>query len=116
MSSRSNVSSLFFIKKSKLLRSGEAAIYLRIKVGASESELSTLKSVKPEMWNSGNQGAIGKSDEARDINRYLEHLKRQLNMFVMQMRDDGKEITARALKNAMTGKDESEKSILTVFQ
>lgn len=116
MSSRSNVSSLFFIKRSKLLRSGEAAIYLRIKVGATESELSTLKSVKPEMWNSAQQGAIGKSDEARDINRYLEHLKRQLNLFVMQMRDDGKEITARALKNAMTGKDESEKSILTVFR
>jgi site-specific recombinase XerD len=116
MYSRSKVNFLFFIKRSKLLRNGEAAIYLRIKVGASEAEISTLKSAKPEMWSSAKQGATGKSEEARDINRYLEHLKRQLMMFINEMRDEGKEITARALKNAMTGKSEEERSILSVFR
>ena len=116
MTTRSRIIFMFYIKRTKLLHNGEAAIYLRIKVGGQESELSIMKSIKPEHWSSEKKGATGKGKEAQEINNYIDHLRKQLNAFITEMRDDGKEITAHALKCALAGDNTEERSILGVFQ
>lgn len=116
MSNRSRIVFLFYIKRTKLLQNGEAAIYLRIKVGNTESELSIMKSIRPENWCPEKKGAIGKSKEALEVNNYIEHIRRVLNTYINELRDEGEEITASTLKRKLSGQKEDEKKILSVFE
>lgn len=116
MSNRSRIVFLFYIKRTKLLSNGEAAIYLRIKVGNSEAELSIMKSIRPENWSTLKKGATGKSKEAQDVNKYIEHIRKQLNSYVDELRDEGSEVTAYALKCKLAGQKGNERTILNVFE
>ena len=42
---------LFFIKKSKLLKNGEAPICMRITVNSERAEIMIRRSVVPQKWN-----------------------------------------------------------------
>jgi site-specific recombinase XerD len=115
MSNRSRIVFLFYIKRTKLLQNGEAAIYLRIKVGNSESELSIMKSIRPDNWCPEKKGAIGKTKEALEVNKHIEHIRKQLYSYIDELRDEGSEITANALKCKLTGQETEERTIVRVF-
>ena len=51
---------LFFLKKSKLLKNGEAPICMRIAVNGKRAEVQIKRSVEIEKWNSQKECAIGK--------------------------------------------------------
>ena len=51
---------LFFLKKSKLLKNGEAPICMRITVNGKRAEVQIKRSVEIEKWNSQKECAIGK--------------------------------------------------------
>ena len=51
---------LFFIKKSKLLKNGEAPICMRITVNGQRAEIQIKRSVDISKWNSQKECAIGK--------------------------------------------------------
>jgi hypothetical protein len=48
---RSTYSILFYLKRSKLNKWGEAPIYMRITIDGIRSEASINRSIKPEQWN-----------------------------------------------------------------
>ncbi|MCX6258431.1 MAG: Arm DNA-binding domain-containing protein [Bacteroidia bacterium] len=51
MTDRNRTTFIFFIKRNKLLKNGEAPIYARIRVDKHNDELSVLRSIKPELWS-----------------------------------------------------------------
>ena len=57
---RNYFSILFFIKKSKLLKNGEAPICLRITINGQRAEIQIKRSVEVSHWNSKKECAIGK--------------------------------------------------------
>ena len=48
---RATFTILFFIKRSKLLKTGEAPVYLRITSNGDSSEISIKRSIKPSLWD-----------------------------------------------------------------
>jgi len=71
MTTRSRISFLFYIKRTKLLSNGEAPIYLKIASCDQHVELSIFRSVRPELWGKEKNGAVGTSKDAREVNGYI---------------------------------------------
>ena len=61
---RNSFNVLFFIKKAKLLKNGEASVCMRITVNGARVETNIRKSIDPASWNQAKECARGKSRKA----------------------------------------------------
>jgi site-specific recombinase XerD len=113
---RTTFSILFFIKRAKLLKTGEAPIYLRITVDGKCSELSLNRSVKPNMWDTPRNKVKGKSEEAEELNGYLTSARGLIFQHQQRMREDKKVLTHQALRNAFLGVGETHWTIVMMFE
>lgn len=100
---------LFFIKKSKLLKNGEAPICMRITVNSKRAEVQVKRSMEPDKWNHLKGCAVGKERKHQEINLYLETGKKQFFQIHRQLEADGKPITAVTIKNIFYGGYDSPK-------
>ena len=66
---KSTFSILFLIRKSRLGKTGEAPISMRITVNGRFTEMSTLRKVAANMWDSKKERAVGKGPAQIEINR-----------------------------------------------
>ena len=57
---RDSFNVLFFIKKTKLLKNGEASVCMRITVNGARVETNIRKSIEPVSWNQAKECARGK--------------------------------------------------------
>ena len=69
---RDSFNVLFFIKKAKLLKNGEASVCMRITVNGVRVENNIRKSIEPALWNQAKECAKGKSRKSCDLNAYIE--------------------------------------------
>lgn len=67
--SNNNLDVLFFVKKTKLLKNGEAPICARITVNSVRSELMIKRSVPLDKWNQAKECTTGTDIALREINR-----------------------------------------------
>ncbi|WP_304511385.1 site-specific integrase [Duncaniella muris] len=90
---------LLFYKKSRLLKSGEAAIYMRISCNGTRMEFPTGKSIEPNLWSQTKEKAKGNSKKALDLNEYIDDASIRLFKLFQEMQEDGSVVTARELYN-----------------
>lgn len=114
MKTNHTFSVLFWINKSKMLN-GAAPIYLRITVNGKRCELSTKRSISPEKWNSKTETAKGSTEEARQINSYINLTRGTVEKHYMQMMANDEIITAETIKNRYMGVFEKKRTLLEVF-
>ena len=107
---------LFVVRKHRLLKNGEAPIYLRITVNGEVADITVKRSVRAEMWNQRRECSNGKQHKDYELNHYLETLKARLYQIHREFEIDGKRITAKALRDRFYGKDESSKTIGDVYR
>ena len=72
---KSTFSLLFILKKSKLLKNGEAPVCLRITVQGQSAEVMVKRSIAVHLWNQAKECSNGKSHTDRELNHYLETVK-----------------------------------------
>lgn len=113
---RNYFSILFFIKKSKLLKNGEAPICLRITINGQRAEVQIKRSIEVSQWNSNKECAIGKERKHQELNHYLETVRTKVLRIHRELEQDGKPITAEILKRHFYGEGESPKMLLEVFR
>lgn len=89
---------LFFIKKSKLLKNGEAPICMRITVSGQRAEIQIKRSVDISKWNSQKECVIGKERKSMELNHYLDTVRMKVLQIHRELEQDGKTITADVLK------------------
>ena len=65
---------LFFIRKSKLLKNGEAPIFLRVTVNGQLDEIRIQRSIPLKMWNNAKGCSRGKDRASIELNSYIESL------------------------------------------
>ena len=106
---------LFFIKKSKLLKNGEAPICMRITVNSKRAEVQVKRSVEPDKWNHLKGCAVGKDRKHQEINLYLETVRNRVFQIHRQLEADGKPITAVTIKNIFYGGYDSPKMLIETF-
>lgn len=116
MSGQENIKILFFIKRTKLLRNGEAPIFVRITLNKERAEFAVKKSILPKHWSDSLQKARKNSPEANVINSLLDQIqKRLLSIFEYLTFEDGL-ITARLIQEKFLGKKEDRRTILKIFE
>ena len=106
---------LFFLKKSKLLKNGEAPICMRITVNGKRAEIQIKRSIEVEKWNSGKECAIGKDRKHMELNHYLETVRTKVLQIHRELEQDGKPITADILKRLYYGEGDSPKMLIETF-
>lgn len=112
---RTTFSTLFFIKRSKLLRTGEAPIYCRVTVNGLRAEFAIKRSIDPVDWDI-NKGRAKTSNRTKQLNQFLEHIKHNLYEKQRIMEDEGKQVTAKNLVLAYHGKNDNEKFLVELFE
>lgn len=107
---------LFFIRKTRALKSGENPIMLRISIAGQLSEIQLKRAVKPNLWNQNKERCTGKDAVSVEINRYLESVKLRLFEIHRKMEEEGKYISSMEIKRKFLGLDEEHKMLFQVFQ
>ena len=80
---RNYFSILFFIRRTRLLKNGEAPIGLRITVNGQRAELQIKRSVPEKQWNAAKGCAIGKDRKTLELNQYLEMVRPKSIRFIV---------------------------------
>lgn len=68
---KSTFSLMFYIKKTKLLKNGEAPICLRITVNCQYAEIMIKRSLPANLWDQRKESSKGKAYSDRELNHYL---------------------------------------------
>ncbi len=106
----------YYIKRTKLLKNGDAPVYMRITLNGENAEISLKRSIKPSLWDTTRNKAKGTSPEAAEINDYLTSVRGQLFMHQRELQEAGKTITAKILLNTFLGIGEKQWSLVELFE
>ena len=112
---RNSFNVLFFIKKAKLLKNGEASVCMRITVNGARVETNIRKSIDPASWNQAKECARGKNRKSCDLNAYIEDAKIKLHRIFNELEEQRQPITARLLQEKFFGQDKEPKEIRTLI-
>ena len=113
---RATFNILFFAKWKKLLKNGEAPIYMRLTINGTTAEVSLKRSIDPKLWDAPRNKAKGKSQQAKDLNDYLESVRGQVYTHQQILQERGKVISAKTLLNAFLGIGEKQWSLVELFR
>lgn len=107
---------LFFIRRTRALKSGENPIMLRISIEGQLAEMQLKRAVKPNLWNQDKERCTGKDAASLEINRYLDSVKLRLLDIHRNLELEDKLINPMEVKRKFLGLDEEHKMFLQVFQ
>lgn len=107
---------LFFIRKTRTVKSGETPIMLRITIQGQLAEMQLKRTVKPELWSQAKERCTGKDSKSVEVNRYLELVKLRLYEIHRTLEDENKLINPIEIKRRFLGLDEKHKMFFEVFQ
>jgi hypothetical protein len=113
---KSTFSVLYIIKKSKLLKNGEAPVCMRITVQGQVAEVMVKRSIPVHLWNQAKECSNGKNYIDRELNHYLETVKARVCQIHRELEIDGKRITANAIRDRYYGKDENSRTLVEVYR
>lgn len=112
---RETMSILFFIKKTKLLKNGEAPICLRLTLNKQISEIRIKRSILVNRWSPAKGCALGKDRVAKELNSYLDAIRLKMHQIHRELvLDMSAPVTANAIINRYCGNDV--KMLLEVFE
>ena len=110
------LSILFFIKRAKANKAQESPIYLRITYGGKRVELSTMRKVPVEKWNTSGNKVEGHSARAKEINRHLEQLKEKVYKIYQDLVLKDEIITSVKIRDIFLGKERYRRLVLEIFE
>ena len=102
---RNTLSVLFIIKKSKLLKNGEAPICMRITVNKRVAEVMIKRSIPVDLWNQKKECSKGKDRVAIELNHYINTVRAKILQIHRELEIDNKTITADIIKDCFYGRD-----------
>lgn len=88
----------FWMDKKKAIN-GEGIIYARVVVDQKRLSISLKRKLEIDLWDTKNKKFRGSSQKAKEFNRYLELSKSKLFRCYQELRDNGDEVTSKAIKN-----------------
>lgn len=63
---------LFYIRRDKTNKKGEAPVFMRLTINGERADASIKRFIEPHAWNSAKGKANEKSRGGKDLNLYLE--------------------------------------------
>ena len=110
------ISILFFIKRHRLLRTGQAPIYVRVSANRAYSEFGIGRGVDQEQWVTarGRVKPVGSKNKA--LNAYLDKIEYDLFSIAQTLQSEGKQVTAKAVTNRYRGFDKPQISFIDLCE
>lgn len=113
---RNYFSTLFYIRKTRLLKNGEAPICLRITMNGQRAEMQIKRSVPLSCWNTSKGCAVGKDSKIMELNRYLDAIKAKLYQIHRTLIEEGMPISSDILLRKFNGISDKPKMLLEIFR
>jgi len=111
-----SLSILFYLRKSKKNKQGEAPIYQRITIDGKRCDFTTHRFVNPNQWDNVSGRVIGTKEKTRVINNHLSDLENKAYQEYNIMISTGKDITPESIRNKILGVKERQRSLLELFR
>ena len=112
---RNTLSVLFIIKKSKLLKNGEAPVCMRITVNKRVAEVMIKRNIPVDLWNQKKECSKGKDRVATELNHYINTVRAKVLQIHRELEIDNKPITADIIKDCFYGRDKVQRSLLEMY-
>ncbi len=112
---RQSFSILFFLRKGKLLKNGEAPICVRITANKRCADILIRRSIPVEQWNQAKERSKGKGRAADELNLYIESIKTRILTIHRELEMSGKAVTVETIRNKYQGNDQEKKTLLEAF-
>lgn len=113
---KSTFSILFYIKRKKLLKNGDAPVYMRVTVDGRFLEASLKRGVNPKVWNEKKQRSTGRDRLSLELNDYLDDTLSKLLKIHQRFIDEKKVINPKTILDEWNGKIEKPKMLCEVFK
>lgn len=113
---KSTFSILFIVRKSRLGKSGKAAITMRITVNGRFTEMNTLRKVPLSLWDQKKERAVGKGPIPIEINRHLESLRTRAYEIHKELVERDGYADPLTIKEYLQGKHISQKMFYAAFE
>ena len=107
---------LFYVKRDKLKSDGTLPIMCRITIDGEPSRFNTKVSVSPNIWDSKAAVAIGKSNEAVEVNAMLNTIKTSIYNVYHDLLTKENNVNAERVKNLFLGMEIKHQTVLELFQ
>jgi len=104
MSGLVNIKISFFIKKTKLLKNGEAPIFVRITINKEREEYALKQSILPKNRNASKQLAKGNSEKSMMISQLIESHSLKIRSYFDFMIMDNQMVSSKISKEKIVGK------------
>lgn len=107
---------LFFIRKDKINAEGKSVIYVRLTINGCACQFSTKNEVSVKIWDAKNYRATGRSEEATNINSFLDFMRKNLIEIYMELSQNNEPVTPTAIRDKFMGKVEKKNdTLLSLF-
>lgn len=113
---RSTFSVLFYIKRKKLLKNGDAPVYMRVTVDGRFLEASLKRGVNPKMWNEKKQRSTGRDRLSLELNDYIADTLARLLKIYQRFIDEKKIINPKTILDEWARRVEKPKMLCEVFK
>ncbi len=115
MRTQNTFSTLFLVQKSKVINN-EVLLYARVTVNGKRADISLKKKILLPLWDSKKKKAKGNSNEARQINNYLNQVQTQLFQSFQDLKFKGELITAELIKAEYLGENGNSKTLQNLLE
>ncbi len=105
---------LFYIRRDKTNKRGEAPVFMRLTINGERADASIKRFIEPHAWNSAKGKANEKSRGGKDLNLYLDAISANILRIQRDLELDKKEVSAQIILNRYLGKEQSDRHTLMV--
>lgn len=108
---------LFYIRRTKLNRNGEAPMMMRITVNGVRVDASVKKTILPEFWSAEKGKALEKKREYKELNLYLDSIRLRIMKIQRELEIEGVAVSAGSVLDRFLGKDAPvQRTLFEVFR
>lgn len=95
----------FYIRRTKLDKTGKAPVFMRITVNGQRADASIKYHIPLRLWCTAKGRAVENSKEGKELNRLLDAISFNITQVRRQLESEGQEISASAVLLRYLGKD-----------
>ena len=107
---------LFYIRRTKLNKAGEAPIFMRITVNGERADASIKRSIEPRLWNTAKGKAVENGRGCKDLNLYLDAISANIFRIQRDVELEGLELSPHIVLDRYLGKKRPERhTLIEVF-
>jgi hypothetical protein len=110
------ISILFYARKACITTDHLMPIYLRVTINGQRFEISAKRYLESHKWSIPAGKAKGNTEEARNINNYLDMLKQKVYILQKELIQEGRPVNLENFKYKWLGKCERPHMLLEIFQ